>query len=192
MLTSLYPNTRNEKTSEALFLSLEEALSMWPEVARYEPVASICNGILHEYYKSNPPTEDQPARWFIPLGTSISDRHFTQRSPDIVVVVRHLWEEHIRLQLEKEPISQRKNSKEWKKVFPDWESVDGRIKDLLTNTSILKADDLEPSLLRALAIHPPWECIVAIVEFNDSGTPDSTASTSTPVTSNSTDTAESE
>jgi Fungal protein kinase len=195
MLTSVYPHSPrflNEKTSETLRLYLEEAFSMSPGVARYGAIASICNGNLYEYYESNPPTEDQPARWFIPLGTSMSDRHLAQRSPDIVIVVRHLWEEHVRLQLEKIPISQRKDSNEWTKVFPDWEAVDGRIKNLLTNTSLLKADDLDLSLLRALAIHPPWECIVAIVEFNDSNTPDSTASISTPVNSSSTDISENE
>lgn len=65
-----------------------------------------------------------------------------------------------------------------------WLRVDSRLENHLTNPEGLRAEDLGPQLLHALGIHPPWERIVAIVEFKVPHAPASTASTSTAMSPN--------
>jgi len=67
-----------------------------------------------KYENSNRSMKAQSARWFIPLGNAVLDSDFAPRKPDVVVVIRDLWEEHVRAELEKFPISNRKLSK----IFP--------------------------------------------------------------------------
>jgi hypothetical protein len=191
MLNDLFPNAPpflNEEKSEDLRHRLAVALSMRPEVVQYVPVANICNGLLAEYYTSNPPTKEQPARWFIPLGGAVINSDFAQRKPDVVVVIRSLWEEYVQTQLAEVPITERREWKEWKEEFPVWQNVDSRVMDKLLHPERLHVEDLDPQLLRALRIHPPWECVVAIMEFKVSNSPDSTASTSTATSSDGTHT----